>query len=76
MLHFYVYAYLRTDNSPYYIGKGSGNRAWKHCTSDAIHPPVDHSRIVILEQHLSELGAFALERRMVRSKRCRHGYIA
>lgn len=73
MLQFYVYAYLRKTNSktakagtPYYIGKGCGERAWKHCNSDAIHPPTDHSNIIILETNLSELGAFALERRMIR----------
>lgn len=73
MLKFYVYAYLRSKNSetakagtPYYIGKGTGSRAWKHCSTDAIHPPNDNSLIVVLEDHLTELGAFALERRMIR----------
>jgi hypothetical protein len=65
-LHYYVYAYLRDDGTPYYIGKGSRERAWKHCRNDAIHPPKDQSKIVILESNLTNLGALALERRMIR----------
>lgn len=63
---FYVYAYLREDGTPYYIGKGCNKRAWQHGTNDCVHPPTDRSRIVFVEIHLSEVGSLALERRLIR----------
>lgn len=67
---YYIYAYIRSKDSatakagtPYYIGKGTKRRAWsKHHLSS-----VPESRyIIILESNLSEVGAFALERRYIR----------
>lgn len=66
---FYVYAYIRLRDSntakagtPFYIGKGSGIRAW-----------VDHGRVkftkdqcVIISENLTEFGAFCLERKLIR----------
>jgi len=67
---FYVYAYLRSKDSktakagtPYYIGKGKDQRAWnKHRNAPV---PNDKSHIVLLETNLTEIGAFAIERRMI-----------
>jgi hypothetical protein len=62
---YYVYAYLREDGTPYYIGKGKEDRSWKHTKKDVTHPPKDKSKIVIMEDNLTEIGAFALERRYI-----------
>lgn len=57
---YYVYAYLReSDNTPYYIGKGKGNRMF--ASHKHISVPKDKSRIVILAENLYENDAFTLE---------------
>lgn len=65
-LKYYVYVYLRSkDLTPYYIGKGSKKRYLEY-HGNHIAVPKDKSRIVFLETNLTELGAYALERRYIR----------
>jgi hypothetical protein len=61
---FYVYAYLRSDKTPYYIGKGKAGRAWRRFKKE-IRKPVDPTRIIIIEENLTEKDAFLLEKKQI-----------
>ena len=69
MSEFYVYAYLRNNDSitgktgtPYYIGKGTGNRAYvKHFAP----VPKNQSNIIFIEQNLTEQQAHDLEKKLI-----------
>jgi hypothetical protein len=62
--YFYTYAYLREDRTPYYVGKGKGDRVYKKSKND-IRPPKDENRIILLKQNLSEEEAFQHEKYMI-----------
>lgn len=59
---YYVYAYLRLDGTPYYIGKGKKRRAFVQ------HQYVncnDRSRIRFISENLDEDAALELEVRLI-----------
>ena len=62
-MHYYTYAYLREDRTPYYIGKGTGDRIYSK--NRIIKSPKDKSRIIYLKQNLTEEEAFRHEIYMI-----------
>ena len=63
-MHYYTYAYLREDKTPYYIGKGKGERIYKKGSGE-VNPPKDKSRVIYLKQNLTEEEAFRHEIYMI-----------
>ena len=62
---FYTYAYLRKeDKTPYYIGKGTGKRAYDRKTH-RVKVPDDRDRIIFLKENVSEREAWDYEREMI-----------
>jgi hypothetical protein len=59
---YYTYAYLREDGSPYYVGKGKGNRLTCKDRHVPVPPP---DRRIFLKQNLSEEEAFLHEKYMI-----------
>ncbi len=57
MNNYYVYHYLREDGTPYYVGKGKADRAYK--PHNVPVPPAD--RIIFVARDLTESQALQLE---------------
>jgi hypothetical protein len=58
MTKFYTYLWLRDDGTPYYVGKGSGNRAFVQRRHTFPVPSVDR---ILVQDFPNEEAAFAAE---------------
>lgn len=58
MCNYYTYAYLREDRTPYYVGRGKGDRAyrrhWRSRVKGGYFEPPSKDRILILKKNLTE----------------------
>ena len=58
---FYTYLWLREDGTPYYVGKGTGDRAFR---KRKLHNPPTHENILI-QDYPDEASAFAAEKFLI-----------
>ena len=59
---YYTYAWLREDMSPYYVGKGIGNRAYRaHKRGDSYISAPPRNRVIFLKKNLTEFDAYKHE---------------
>ena len=65
MRKYYTYAYLRDDGTPYYIGKGSGKRAYQNQNRRGCSAPTDKSKVLFLKRNLTEEEAYRHEVYMI-----------
>jgi hypothetical protein len=76
---YYTYAYLREDRTPYYIGKGEGNRAYKsHKRKNGQElKPKNKNQIIILKKFKSEKEAYIHEEYMISifKRKCDRGIL-
>lgn len=62
-MKFYTYIWLRGDGTPYYVGKGSGDRAFKNRLRRIGYPPP--SDRIVITYHESESLALEAEKALI-----------
>jgi hypothetical protein len=60
---YYTYLWLREDGTPYYVGKGTGDRAFVRY-NHRHYPPKDKS-LILLQEHISEQDALEAEKFLI-----------
>jgi hypothetical protein len=65
-MEYYTYAYLREDRTPFYIGKGKGNRAFRsHIRNNKIWLKPNPKKVLFLKTGLSAEDAVKHEKYMI-----------
>lgn len=59
---YYTYAWLREDMTPYYVGKGINNRAYRpHRRGNKYMSPPSRDKVLFLKKNLTEFDAYKHE---------------
>jgi|HubBroStandDraft_2_1064218.scaffolds.fasta_scaffold242728_2 hypothetical protein len=61
MKKYYTYLWLREDHTPYYVGKGHGNRAFTGRRNGGHLPPPIHRENILLQEYPTDADAIAAE---------------